>query len=509
MMMMGGMAGRTPRNSDLSPSFLVLLGLCVSMVSFAGFRLVTDASPMSPMADRTAPVGVSVASVAPPAFDDFARNRFVPSQPAVSTSSPAISDPEPAVSQPPVAAVPAKPAKRALVGATEDVPAPQFREVQHSFQTGETISKVLSDNGVTAENAEEWIKAAQRVYNLSRIFAGQRVKLNVDTWSGDLVSLQMEVDSSTSLVLRRKDGIVVATREMIEQGRRLRVVQGTIAQSFYVSAARADVPEEIISDVAEVLGWDLNFSNDLKPGATFSVFYDETESHIGPDAPPVPGRLLAVRIENKGKIHEGIYFRNPIDNSESYLNRNGQQLGRAFLRFPVAYTRISSEFAASRMHPILKRARPHNGVDLAAPTGTPVRAVADGRVEMAEWKNGLGRYVSIQHDAVFESGYGHLSRIASSIRPGKVVRQGEVIGYVGATGLATGPHLHYVMYKNGAYINPLSAAMPKARTINGVALEKFRTTVTKIDAAYAAAARAGGRLAVASAPTVNTGTMKD
>ena len=508
MMMMGGMAGRNPRNSDLSPSFLVLLGLCVSMVSFAGFRLVTDANPMSPMVDRSVPVKISVASVAPPAFDDFARQRLGPIQPPVSTSSPAISDPEPAVSQPAEAAVPAKAAKRALTGAVEDVPAPQFREIQHSFQSGETISKVLADNGITAENAEDWLKAAQRVYNLSRIFPGQKLKLNIDTYAGDLVSLQMEVDNDTSLALRRKDGVVVATREMIEHGRRLRVVQGSIAQSFYVSAARADVPEEIISDVAEVLGWDLNFSSDLQPGATFSIFYDETESRSGEDAPPVPGRLLAVRIENKGKIHEGIYFRNPLDNSETYLDRKGQQLGRTFLRFPVAFTRISSEFSASRMHPILKRARPHNGVDLAAPTGTPVRAVADGRVEMAEWKNGLGRYVSIRHDAVFESGYGHLSRFASTLHPGSLVHQGDVIGYVGATGLATGPHLHYVMYKNGEYINPMSAAMPKARMIGGVALERFRATVTKIDAAYAAAARAGGRLAVASAPTVG-GNVKD
>ncbi len=506
---MGGMSGRTPRNSDLSPSFLVLLGLCVSKVSFAGFRLVTNAKPQNLIAERDGAVRISVASVAPPAFDDFAPRSLVPLQPVSSTPPVSLLPADPEVSPEPMG-VSRDPVARPALANVTPAELPQFREIQRSFQSGETISQVLSESGVSAQNAEVWIKAAQRVYNLSRIFAGQKLKLNVDTQAQDLVSLQMEVDRETNLVLRRKEGVVVATREMVELGRRLRVVQGTIAQSFYVSASRADVPEEIISDVAEVLGWDLNFTSDVQPGATFSIFYDETpRAGDAEDAPAAPGRLLAVRIENKGKIHEGIYFRNPTDNSESYLNRDGRQLGRAFLRFPVAYTRISSEFSSSRVHPILKRARPHNGVDLAAPTGTPVRAVADGRVEMADWSNGLGRYVSIRHDDVFESGYGHLSRIAPSLRPGSMVRQGQVIGYVGATGLATGPHLHYVMYKNGTYINPMSAAMPRARSVTGSALERFRGTVTKIDAAYAAAARAGGRLAVASAPAADNNTRKN
>jgi|GEM_PF-932878 len=503
--MMGGAAGRGPRNSDLSPSFLVLLGLCVSMVSFAGFRLVTGAKPETPMAERGAPIRYSAASVAPPAFDDFARRSLVPLQPvlpgpSVSTSA--------APSEP--AAAPAEPAVEPANARAALADGPRFRDVHHSFQNGETISQVLSDNGVSAENAEDWIRAAQRVYNLSRIFNGQNMRLNVDTEAGDLVSLQMEVDRETKLVLRKKEGVVVATRETVEVGRRLRVVQGDINQNFYVSASRADVPEEIISDVAEVLGWDLNFTGGLKPGARFSIFYDETpRAGADEEEPAVPGRLLAVTIENGGQIHEAIYFRNS-DNSETYLNREGRPLGRAFLRFPVVYTRISSEFSSSRMHPILKRARAHNGVDLAAPTGTPVHAVADGTVEMADWKNGLGRYVSIRHDDVFESGYGHLSRISSSLRPGSRVRQGQVIGYVGTTGMSTGPHLHYVMYKNGQYVDPLSAAMPRARAaVTGAALERFRATVTKIDAAYAAAARSGGRLAVASASNLDNPTRKN
>lgn len=477
------------------------------MVSFAGFRLVTNAKPQDLMAEGNGPVRIAAASVAPSAFDDFAPHGYAPVQPAIIAPPPSpISDS--------VASVPSATASNVSAGRSASVSAtsaegPQFRDIQHSFQTGETISQVLSGYGVSAQNAEVWIKAAQRVYNLSRILAGQKLRLNVDTRAADLVSLQMEVDLETSLVLRRKEGVVVATRETVEHGRRLRVAQGTITQSFYVSASRADVPEEIISDVAEVLGWDLNFTSDVQPGATFSIFYDETPRGGGDDAPAVPGKLLAVRIENKGKVHEGIFFHNPADNSEGYLDRDGRQLGRAFLRFPVAFTRISSEFSASRFHPILMRARPHNGVDLAAPTGTPVRAVADGRVEMADWSNGLGRYVLIRHDDVFESGYGHLSRITPSLRPGSTVRQGQVIGFVGATGLATGPHLHYVMYKNGEYINPMSAAMPRARTLAGSALERFRGTVIKIDAAYAAAARAGGKLAVASVSTSDSRIRKN
>jgi murein DD-endopeptidase MepM/ murein hydrolase activator NlpD len=325
--------------------------------------------------------------------------------------------------------------------------------------------------------------------------------------AADLVSLKMDIDVASYLVARRKDGQVVATRESVEFGRVRRVVEGTIDSSFYASAARADVPDETIAEVAEVLGWDLDFEK-LKPGARFQIHFEELRNPDGGGT--LPGQLLSVRIvEAGGKIHEGIWFQQPGEKSGSYYTSKGLALGRYYLRFPVSFTRISSGFTHARLHPVLNRTRPHYGVDFAAPTGTPVRAVGDGKVEMAAWHGGNGRYVQIRHDDVFESGYGHLSRIASGVRPGASVKKGDVIGYVGSTGLATGPHLHFVMYKNDQYIDPLSAAAPRAKTLSGASAQKFTAVVKKVEAAYAAAERAGGNLVLAaSSPTPGATTVE-
>jgi len=498
---MGGLADRAPRKGDFGPARLVVLGALVSMASFAVFRVASQDRPHPTSASATSEVRYASA---PTPFHLLQASRLLPQTPQTETATEIA---QPASVQ--VASLPADQPAAAFDAPLKSVPlvpapapaplapVPHFKEVEHHFQSGQTFSHVISSYGVSPEKAAEWIKAAQRVYSLTRIFPGQKLVLSIDTEKQDLVSLQMEVDSQTNLVARRKDGVVVATREPVELGRHLRVVQGTIRGSFYSSAARAGVPDEIISDVAEALGWDLNFENDIQPGANFSVAFEELERPDG--ASRLPGKLLSARIHNGGKTYEGIYFQAPGAKTGSYYSRSGQTLGRDYLRFPVSFVRISSGFSHSRFHPVLKRARPHNGVDFAAPTGTPVHAVADGRVEMAEWHGGNGRYVKLQHDDVYASSYSHLSRFADGVRPGVQVSKGQVIGYVGTTGLSTGPHLHFSMYKNGEYIDPMTAVTPKAKALDRAALERFRDTVTKIDAAYAAAERAGGTLAVASA----------
>lgn len=486
------MMGTPPGKSELGPTQLILLGLCVSMVSFAGFRIASGVQPGAPgtmYGDR-----VAVASVVPASVQSLFAPRLSPADPHhPRTAAIGIVSPEP---------IPAPGEISTPAGAngwenSTLASVPSFREVSHRFATGETFSEVLATYGVSPDRADAWIKAANRVYNLGRVFAGQRLDMTVDVAAFDLVSLEMEVDAETNLVARRKEGVVVATREPLELGRQLRVVQGEIRQSFYSSAARLGVPDEIISEVADVLGWDLDFNTEIHGGATFSIAFEEL-SKPGVESAGRPGRLLAVSLENRGKTHEGFFFQAPGEKSGSYYARNGQSLGRDFLRYPVSFVRISSNFSHARLHPILKRARPHYGVDFAAPTGTPVRAVAAGKVEMASWHGGKGRYVEIRHDSVYESGYAHLSRIAPGVRPGAAVRKGQVIGYVGSTGLATGPHLHFEMFKDGKYINPLNTSMPLARPLSTESQRRFRDSVTKIDAAYAAAERAGGTLAIAS-----------
>lgn len=498
---MVGTLGQSPRGGDLGPGRLVVLGLFVSMVSFAGFRVTTDTKPSSSdFQDSDSLVTASVPSPIP------------------SILFPRLTATDPVLSQSranPVAPVEPQPAPREVstlaISAPMDLTAsladvPEFRDIEHRFSAGETFAEVLGENGVSNNKASDWIKAASRIYALSQIRAGQKLQMRIDISASDLVSMKMDIDVATYLVARRKDGQVVATRESVEFGRVRRVVEGVIDSSFYASAARADVPDETIAEIAEVLGWDLDFEK-LKPGAKFNIQFEELRNPDG--AGTLPGQLLSVRIvEAGGKVHEGIWFLQPGEKKGSYYTSKGVALGRYYLRFPVSFTRISSGFSHARLHPVLNRTRPHYGVDFAAPTGTPVRAVGDGKVEMAAWHGGNGRYVQIRHDDVFESGYGHLSRIASGVRPGATVRKGDVIGYVGSTGLATGSHLHFVMYKNDKYIDPLSAVAPRSRSLTGASATRFNDMVKKTEAAYAAAERAGGNLVLAASAKSATTTVE-
>lgn len=490
---MVGTLGQPPRSGDFGPGRLVALGLVVSMVSFAGFRLTTDTKPEQP---SFAPGEVSLvtASVPTPGIPSILLPRLTAADPENSLtrtspipsgdSWPAGQDVSSLLVPPPID----------LATSLADVP--DFRDVEHHFKAGETFAEVLGESGVSNTNASAWIKATSRMYALSQIREGQTLTMRVDVAASDLVSLKMDLDVATNLVAHRKNGQVVAEREAITMGKVRRVVEGAIERSFYASAARADIPDEIIAETAEVLGWDLDFEK-LRAGSRFSIQFEELRNPDGVGT--VPGQLLSVKIieAGNGKLHEGIWYQQPGEKKGAYYTSKGQALGRAYLRFPVSFTRISSGFSYSRLHPVLNFSRPHYGVDFAAPTGTPVHAVADGAVEMAGWKGGNGRYIQVRHDDTFESGYGHLSRFAPGIRPGGVVRQGDIIGYVGSTGLATGPHLHFVMYKNSKYIDPLSAAAPRSRSLQGDQARRFSDMVGKIEAAYAAASRAGGTLELA------------
>lgn len=516
--MMVGVLERPDQGGDLGPGRLVALGLVVSMISFAGFRLATDTRPQRVASSSGEAVTASVPSPLPsfmvPSLPVASAPRAqgteavsVPPAPAAAMPLPAPSAtvaslPAPSVpAASPLAAAPAPPAQAAAPAAAMPVTvaapqAPRLHDVEHTFRAGETLAQVLGASGVSNDDAAEWIAAADRIYGLGSIRDGQKLGLRVDQSSARLVSLELGIDWASKLVARREDGAVVAERRPLAVGTVRRVVQGKIESSFYASAARADVPDEIISDAAEVLGWDLDFSK-IQSGARFQVAFEENLSREGTSR---PGRLLSVRVvEADGEVHEGIWFQQAGEKTGSYYTSQGTALGRDYLRFPVEFTRISSGFSSARLHPILNTTRPHRGVDLAAPTGTPVHAVADGRVEMATWYGGNGRYVQIRHDDTYESGYGHLSRIANGLVPGSQVHKGDVIGYVGSTGLATGPHLHYVMYRNDEYIDPMSAAAPRARSLSGESIRRFQEVVRRVEADYAAAARNGGAMVMASA----------
>jgi len=358
-----------------------------------------------------------------------------------------------------------------------------IRDVKHRIRSGETFSEVLGTAGLSPREVDSWISATKAFYNVDRVYAGQEMELVLDMPEKQLKRMKLEVGHDAVVVVEETAAGVVARREDIQYERRLRVVGGVIDHSLYVAAVEKGIPDRVISDVAEILGWEVNFGRDLRPGDMFRIIYEELTRVDTMEQRA--GRVLAVEIVSRGKSHEAFYYRTNNRVDSGYYNRKGEGLGRAFLRYPVAFSRISSQFSNGRFHPVLKRRIPHYGVDFAAATGTPVKAVADGTVLRAGWFRGNGRFVKLRHDSVYESGYAHLSRIPSNIKLGVKVNKGDIIGYVGSTGLATGPHLHFALYRRGKYIDPLKADLPRARSLSGQELAGFHMKIDMMDRAYA------------------------
>jgi murein DD-endopeptidase MepM/ murein hydrolase activator NlpD len=250
---------------------------------------------------------------------------------------------------------------------------------------------------------------------------------------------------------------------------RVRTVSGVIDSSLFEAVTNSGAHEPTALALAEVFGYDIDFVLDIQRGDAFTVTYEE----VMQDGRYVKdGAILAARFVNQGKEYLAVRYVDP-NGREGYYSPDGKSLRKAFLRAPLEFSRISSGFNMARRHPILNRIRAHKGVDYAAPTGTPVRAAGDGRVIFAGVKGGYGNVVEIDHSRGVVTRYGHLSRFASGTRVGKRVNQGSVIAYVGMSGLATGPHLHYEYQLNGAYKNPQTVKLPEAVPIDAKLRDDF------------------------------------
>lgn len=251
-----------------------------------------------------------------------------------------------------------------------------------------------------------------------------------------------------------------------EPERSVHWARGTIQSSLFFAGRDAGLSETMTMNMAQLFGWDIDFALDIRRDDEFALIYEELYldgEYIG------EGRILAATFTNQGRTFNAIRYTD-ADGRSSYFDENGRSVRKAFLRTPVEFSRISSHFNPNRRHPILNTIRAHRGTDYAAPTGTPIRATGDGRVLEAGWNGGYGRMVLIQHGERIRTLYAHMNSLASGIRPGATVRQGQVIGTVGMTGAATGPHLHYEFLVNGVHKDPVRVALPDAEPIR----EEFR-----------------------------------
>jgi len=292
--------------------------------------------------------------------------------------------------------------------------------------------------------------------------------------AGRLQALQIALRSDLRLTWYRDEKGIRFYKDEVPYQQEVRSISGVIPNgSLYQHAKKAGADMTVISRMVDILGWDINFQRDLQPGDSYRVLYRRKYRPGHPEADRV--QVLAAEVVNAGRTHSAVYFED-ADGEGHYYDGKGRSVSRSFLRYPVEFRRISSRFSLSRFHPVLKVRRPHYGVDFAAPTGTPIRAAADGRITYRGWKGGYGRLVEISHGGAMKTRYAHLRRYGPGIRRGRSVQQGQTIGYVGCSGLCTGPHLHFEMWQDDRYVDPLRANIPVDRQLDPLLLEIFKGT---------------------------------
>lgn len=321
---------------------------------------------------------------------------------------------------------------------------------------------------------------------------------------GTLAEMVHEIDLAHTLHVRNTDGAFSA--ETVEEDLQSRVVNasGEITSSLFEAGQQAGLSDAAIMDLAEIFGFDIDLVLDIREGDRFTVVYEE----VLKDGKKVKdGDILAAEFVNQGTAYRAVRYVDRAGVAE-YFRPDGQSLRRAFIRTPLAFSRISSKFSLARKHPVLNRIRAHRGVDYAAPAGTAVKATGNAKVRYAGWQGGYGRTVILDHPGGYTTVYGHLSRFANGVKAGRSVRIGETVGYVGQSGLATGPHLHYEFRVNGVHRDPLTVKLPKAVPIAGERLADFkartRQAVAMLEQASALAASGSNppRTAGTDAPAV-------
>jgi len=392
---------------------------------------------------------------------------------------------------------------------------------EERIRRGDTLGSLLTRLGVSDRNAEAFLRTSPSVRVLAQLKPGRLVHARVDDM-GSLQSLRYEQGIGEShdpagatiahaLVVERHGESFGARDEAMANERRVELASGEIRTSLFAATDAANLPDGIGTQIAEIFSGDIDFYKDLRRGDRFRVVY---EAFYQGGEFVRAGRILAIEFVNAGKAHAALWYGGPATASADtplaghYYGFDGRSLRRAFLRTPLEFTRISSGFGG-RMHPISNVWRQHTGVDYAAPMGTPVRTTADGIVDFAGIKNGYGNVVVIRHQGVYSTLYGHLSRFAAGLKRGQHIEQGRLIGYVGMTGWATGPHLHYEFRISDHATNPLTAVLPDAPPIARGELNAFHGVASAFDREIALLRASEGVAAAASADaTAAGGTMR-
>lgn len=342
---------------------------------------------------------------------------------------------------------------------------------EERVQRGDTVAALLSRLGVQDEQAFAYLRQQPETQALFRQLRPGKVVTARTSESGDLLALTFPLNGpkDNALFVEKRGGKLQADEQVQTLAPQVVMKSGEIRTSLFAATDAIGLPDGIATQMADIFGGDIDFHRDLRKGDSFSVVY---EMLFNQGQPARTGRILAAEFNNNGKVFRAVWFESK--DGQGYYTAEGKNIRKAFLRSPLEFSRITSGFSQSRLHPIHRTWRAHKGVDYGAPIGTRVRATGDGIVEFVGRQGGYGNLIVIRHQGRYTTHYGHLNGFATGIRKGVRVSQGDVVGYVGSTGWATGPHLHYEFRINNVHQNPLAVALPSAPPLASRQMADFK-----------------------------------
>ncbi|WP_020675974.1 peptidoglycan DD-metalloendopeptidase family protein [Geopsychrobacter electrodiphilus] len=344
---------------------------------------------------------------------------------------------------------------------------PVQNKIEAVITSGETISSLLG-GFLSPQEIHDLSQQSKQIFPLTRICAGQPYQ--ICTLDDKFKSFTYEINQDEQLVIQRDGENLQVERVPITYEVRTEMVHGLVESSLFEAVSMAGETSELATSLADIFAWDIDFIRDLRNGDTFTALV-EKRYREGKQAGY--GQVLAAEFRNNGELYRAIYYKD-ADRPGSYYDETGRSVRKAFLKAPLAFSRISSGFSLKRFHPITKTWKAHPAIDYAAPTGTPIKTVGDGVIDRIGYTSGNGNFIEVRHNGTYKTLYLHMSKFAGGMKMGKRVAQGQVIGYVGATGLATGPHLCFRMFRNGSAVNPYKVKAPAAMPISTASLHDFK-----------------------------------
>ena len=343
-----------------------------------------------------------------------------------------------------------------------------------TVRSGDNLSLIFARAGLTDSHLYQIINGPTEGKTLTKLYPRQKIQFDIE--NNVLKALRFEQDRLNSLEFTKTEEGYKAEQITLAPEIYPAYREATITDSLFLAGQKANMEQSLIMELANIFGWDVDFALDIRKNDSFKVLYEE---HFLNGEKFRNGPILAAEFTNQGKTFRAVRYTDEKGMS-NYYTPEGNSMRKAFLRTPVDFARISSHFNLRRKHPILNTIRAHKGTDYAAPTGTPIKAAGDGRVIWAATKGGYGRTVIIQHGQTYKTVYAHIHRYGKGIKKGTRVKQGQIIGTVGSSGLATGPHLHYEFHLNGVVRNPVNVPLPKAASVPKNKLEDFKVQTSPI-----------------------------